>query len=640
MPLYTKLPPEIVEVDIIIAGGGTAGCVVAARLADADPQLTILAVEAGPNNEVPTIQFPACFLSHIAPDSKTNRILLTKPAPSVANRPLVLVTGSVLGGGSSMNMMMYSRAQRSDWDSWNAPGWSADEMIPFLKKLETFHGEDPNGVHGHHGPIQVSLGTYGSKRMEDEFISASEEAGWPEVPDLSDLDSVNAVWRAKRSISPEGKRQDAATCYIHPRLKDGEHPNLHVVVETQVVRILMDKNKRAVGVETISNPRYQADSAGSGEPPRTVKARKLVIAASGACGTPPLLERSGVGEAKALERASVPVILDLPGVGSGYQDHQLVSYSYLNDMTVTETLDGFYSGRMGEWEQLMKENDKILGWNAQPLQAKVRPTDAEVAALGPDFQKAVSIRPTPEFPLFYSAELSEMVIEKSWDEEFKDCPDKPLVVFSVIAGFPGDPSLSTGDPCLAITVFTVYPFSRGHIHITGPGPDDALDFESGIFADARQLDIKMHMWIYKRQREIIRRMPMYRGEMAHCHPPFAAGSAAASIKLDGPLPADAPEIHYSAEDEVVLEKWLRENVLSTWHPLGTCKMLPREEGGVVDPGLGGLKIADLSIAPHNVAANTNNTALAIGERAADIFIKELACEPVEGRHIPLSSIKS
>lgn len=123
-------------------------------------------------------------------------------------------------------------------------------------------------------------------------------------------------------------------------------------------------------------------------------------------------------------------------------------------------------------------------------------------------------------------------------------------------------------------------------------------------------------------------MPMYRGEMVKSHPPFAAGSAAVNVKLDGPLPADAPEIEYSAEDEVVLEQWLRENVSTTWHSLGTCKMLPREDGGVVDASLGvygvqGLKIADLSIAPRNVAANTNNTALAVGEKAADIFIQEL-----------------
>ena len=177
-------------------------------------------------------------------------------------------------------------------------------------------------------------------------------------------------------------------------------------------------------------------------------------------------------------------------------------------------------------------------------------------------------------------------------------------------------------------MFTVYPFSRGHIHITSPNIDDPVDFEAGFFADPGQLDVKKHMWMYKKQRELIRRMPSYRGEMAKLHPPFSSESAAACRKFDAALSQDVPDIEYSSEDDAVLEKWLRENVSTTWHSLGTCKMLPRDQMGVVDAtlsvyGVRGLKVADLSIAPRNVAANTNNTALAVGEKAADIFIKEL-----------------
>lgn len=199
--------------------------------------------------------------------------------------------------------------------------------------------------------------------------------------------------------------------------------------------------------------------------------------------------------------------------------------------------------------------------------------------------------------------------------------------------FPGNPSLTAGEPFLSTTVFTVYPFSRGHIHVTGPQVDDPVDFETGFFADPGQLDVKKHMWMYKKQREAVRRMACYRGEMAACHPPFAADSRAACVRLTGgPLPAGVPDIEYSPADDAVLERWLRENVGTTWHSLGTCKMLPREEMGVVGPSLGvygvqNLKIADLSIAPRNVAANTNNTALAVGEKAADIFIRELGLGP-------------
>lgn len=132
----------------------------------------------------------------------------------------------------------------------------------------------------------MSRGTYSSPRIENEFIASAEKFGWPEVPDLSDLDSVNAVWRAMRFISPDGKRQDAASCYLHPRLRDGKHSNLHVLVETQVTRILIENNK-AVGAEFRRNPLFHPEAAE--ETPRTIKARKLVVASNGACGTPLLL---------------------------------------------------------------------------------------------------------------------------------------------------------------------------------------------------------------------------------------------------------------------------------------------------------------------------------------------------------------
>jgi alcohol oxidase len=163
------------------------------------------------------------------------------------------------------------------------------------------------------------------------------------------------------------------------------------------------------------------------------------------------------------------------------------------------------------------------------------------------------------------------------------------------------------------------------VHITGASPDAPPDFTTGWFSDAAGVDLATHAWAYKKAREAARRAAFYRGEVAATHPPFDAGSAAACGPRGGPADAD---IAYTAADDAVLERWLRETVGTTWHSLGTCRMAPREQGGVVDAGLGvygvtGLKVADLSIPPSNVAANTNNTAIAIGERAAAMFIEEL-----------------
>jgi len=244
--------------------------------------------------------------------------------------------------------------------------------------------------------------------MVDEFLTAAGKLGLRELPDKSSVDSINTVWRTNRFISQDGKRQDAATCYIHPKLRDGKHPNLHVLVETQVARVLFDKKtKRANGVEVRRNPLFDDDAAT--KPLRSIRARKLIVLACGTCATPLLLERSGIGEAQVLERAGVPVIVDLPGVGNEYEDHHLLSYGYKSTFSAEETGDALLYGRMGSMEDLIKEKHKILGWNAQEMQGKVRPSEEEIDALGPEFRRA-------------------------WDAEFKDRPEKPLVVLNLIAG--------------------------------------------------------------------------------------------------------------------------------------------------------------------------------------------------------------
>ncbi|KAI1861939.1 hypothetical protein JX265_009442 [Neoarthrinium moseri] len=486
MTLCTNLPSNLQGVDVIIAGGGSAGCIVAARLADADPKLSILIIEGGTNN-----------------------------------------------------------FERSDFDAWETPGWSANELLPYLKKLETYHGEDKTSCHGNDGPIHVSGSTYRASRLENDFITAVTKLGYPVVDDLNNLDTGNGVMRALRYVNPQGKRQDTAHTYIHPRLKDGEHPNLHVLTESLVERILFE-GTRAVGVSYKPNQTLQPDADNA---VRTVKARKLVILSCGALGTPLVLERSGVGSSDILQRASVDLVADLPGVGCRYQDHHMMLYP-----------------------------------------------------LGPAFQEA-------------------------WKREFRDVPDKPMMIMSLVACFPGDPSSVPVGQYFGIATFSLYPYSRGYVHITGPGLEHQPDLDLGFLADPNGVDLKKHVWIYKKHREIIRWMKVYRGELAPGHPPFPAYSQAAPITINNPL-EDVKDIKYTAEDDAIIEEWIRGHVDTTWHSLGTCKMAPREEFGVMDEcpsvyGVEGLKIADLSIPPSNVGANTNNTATAIGEKAADIFIREL-----------------
>lgn len=276
-------------------------------------------------------------------------------------------------------------------------------------QFETYDDGNGNESHGHDGPVHVSGGLFRSKAIEDDFIAANEKLGYPEVQDIQDLETVNAVSSLRRFVSPkDGKRQDAAHVYLHPRLQGGNHPNLHVLVGSQVTRVLFDEGKKAAGIEFRPNPELAADRPAEQPATGTVRARKLVVVTAGAFGSPTILERSGVGDKEILQRARVPVVAHLPGVGQGYQDHQAVLYTYKAEMPPEDNWESIYNGTR-QIPELLTNNDKILSWNGVDASSKIRPTELEADSLGPRFRQA-------------------------WDQHFRDVPSKPLTSMILITG--------------------------------------------------------------------------------------------------------------------------------------------------------------------------------------------------------------
>ncbi|KAG8687027.1 hypothetical protein FRC11_007934, partial [Ceratobasidium sp. 423] len=151
-------------------------------------------------------------------------------------------------------------------------------------------------------------------------------------------------------------------------------------------------------------------------------------------------------------------------------------------------------------------------------------------------------------------------------------------------------------------------------------------FES--FPDKERADVEIHVWMYKKSREIARRMPSYRGEYAPLHPGFPEGSAASCVRLSGPPSTNVEDLVYTTEDDVAVEEFVRQRGGTTWHSVATIQMKPKEKGGCVDArlnvyGTENLKVADLSILPVNVGANTYSTALLVGEKAAILIAEDL-----------------
>jgi len=199
-----------------------------------------------------------------------------------------------------------------------------------------------------------------------------------------------------------------------------------------------------------------------------------------------------------------------------------------------------------------------------------------------------------------------------------------------LAAYAGDPSAAPAGRCLSMTYFLNYPSSVGRIHITsGDDVSAAPDFDPKYLS--RPEDMAQLKWGYKHSRELARRMSCYRGEHVAGHPLFSPGSEATCQARERPAEISAPDIIYTREDDEAIDTYLRKVTATAWHSFGTCAMTGREKGGVVDThlnvyGVQRLKVADMSIAPANVSANTYSTALVIGEKAAAIIIEELGIE--------------
>ncbi|KAF7424160.1 hypothetical protein PC9H_009463 [Pleurotus ostreatus] len=530
--------------DIIFAGGGTTACVVAGRLAAARPDLRILLIEQGPHTrELQTHLQPALFPKNLTPDTKVFSFHISQPSNALMGRPVVVPSGRCVGGGSSINFMKYTRASASDYDDWETlyvnEGWGSKDMIPLLKKVETYEVDGDQSSHGQSGPIKVSFGGVcldpGKQFLEvaeryDKFRGATQDA--------NDFHTVNAYSRWPKYIDGStGLRSDTAHGFIYNQ--DHARSNLTVLADTTVLRVII-KDGRAIGIEC-STPTSTLGAT-------KIFATQLVVVSAGAFGSPAILQRSGIGPRSILTALEIPAVVDLPGVGENYLDHQAIVEPYFVSDSTT-TLEAIMEMDEDELQsQWQRSGDGLMATNGIDAGVKLRPSVDELKELGPGFQER-------------------------WKAYFENAPDKPIIWMGPLS----NPS-----------------------------------------------DLEVLRWAYKKGREIARRMPLYRGEPTQCHPAFTPDSDAACGERSGPVDVSAPNIVYTAEDDEAINSHVRMKVQTSWHSMGTCAMKPRAEGGVVDSklnvyGLQGLKVADVC----NVSANTYNTALGVGEKAAVIIAEEL-----------------
>lgn len=309
-------PPA--TVDYLIVGGGSAGCVLAARLSE-DPSVQVALLEAGPPDTSVLIHCPA-GLAVLAKNGQANWAFQTEPQAGLNGRRGYQPRGKVLGGSSSVNAMIYARGHRADYDAWAAAGnagWSWDEVLPYFKRAE--HNErGADAFHGTGGPLNV-MDLRSPHRFGPIFVEAGRQAGYPENRDFNGPEQEGVG--LYQVTHKNGERCSAAKAYLLPHRG---RPNLHVLTGAHATRVLLE-GRRAVGV---------AFRQGGSE--RTLRARREVILSAGALLSPQLLMLSGIGPGEHLRALGLPVAHDLPGVGRNLHDHvdvvQVVDAPHLTDL--------------------------------------------------------------------------------------------------------------------------------------------------------------------------------------------------------------------------------------------------------------------------------------------------------------------
>ena len=305
--------------DIVIVGGGSAGCVLANRLSE-DRAIRVLVLEAG-RSDYPWdvyIHMPAALSFPIG-----NRFYDWKyesePEARMHDRRIYHARGKVLGGSSSINGMIFQRGNPLDYERWGAdPGmgsWDFAHCLPYFKRMETcLAGADE--WRGSDGPLKLERGP-ATNPLCQAFFKAVQQAGYPLTDDVNGYRQEGFA-AFDRTIF-RGRRLSAARAYLHPVRA---RPNLEVRCRTFVKRVLFEGN-RAVGVEVVEG--RKTDSVRAGE----------VILCGGAINSPQLLQLSGVGNARELNALGVNVVHDLPGVGENLQDHLEVYVQYASKLPVS-----------------------------------------------------------------------------------------------------------------------------------------------------------------------------------------------------------------------------------------------------------------------------------------------------------------
>lgn len=379
--------------DFIVVGGGSAGCVLARRLAE-NPEASVLLLEAGPDD---------AGLDAISTASGWAGLLggsydwgySYDPAPAAANRSIPIPRGKVLGGSGSINAMLWYRGHRDDYNRWaagGATGWDYESLLPYFKKSEDWqYGETE--YRGAGGPLRIETSP------DPHPVAAALLTGAAELG-LSVLEDANAASNEGAALAnfnaatgPDGilRRVSPSAAYLRPA---AGWPNLCIRTNTSARRLVIERG-RAAGV--IISPTAASGSRGNSSDTATIRARAGVVLTLGAIDTPRLLMLSGIGDTPQLRAAGIEPLLHLPGVGANFQDHPLLMGVNFRLRAPLDPIRDNGGGAMLNWRSQSADHRPDLhafvvqGRHTNPALAKQYGVDGDVCAVSPGLMRSQSI---------------------------------------------------------------------------------------------------------------------------------------------------------------------------------------------------------------------------------------------------------
>ncbi|ODM93389.1 Glucose dehydrogenase [FAD, quinone] [Orchesella cincta] len=478
----------------------------------------------------------------------------------------------LLGGTSSINYMHFNRGSPRDYDAWaNAsgdPSWNYYNMLPFLKRIETYAGEYKSDQHSYYGPVLISRPQYAPGL--DYWLEAGRQLGYRvRDPNGPQKESFTKIEFSKLL----GRRGSSYTAYITPII--ASLPNLVILTNVNATKILL-KGKKAVGVK------FETKLTNSTVLEDVVYAKKEIIISAGTYGSPVLLMRSGIGPKDVLEAAKIPVLHELP-VGNNLHNHVSMDMDFLIN-TSTAVID------------------PARDYTAENMALFNQTGDGPFSSSGGGTGQA-----------FVVSSVAKSEGEGDWpDIHFTMAHStESYLAGTGNGGAPAMDFTNSTEVPMAIEAFVSRPKSRGTIKLDPANPFGPPLIDPMHLSDPRDLQIALEA-----AKESIRIMETTK----------SYAKLGAKFNVTAPLPACA---NFTMRSDDFFKCYITQLSSTGCHPVGSCKMgqATNDTTAVVDPqlrviGIDRLRIVDASVMPNIVNANTQVAVYAIAERAAQLIIQD------------------